>query len=183
VEPYDTASRADPFALSRNVFKALMVDLQGAPAGALTHHELEELLAERGRALLRQLLQDHLDLRAAAEEQVLRAGRSAARPSVLVDAGGLAHRAIETGHERCLASVVGPVTVRRVAYRADGARNLYPADADLNLPAGRHSHGLRKLAVLEAVRGSFDDTVAAITVLREGGGQAAGRAAGRRGRP
>ena len=40
--------------------------------------------------------------------------------------------------------------------------NLYPADATLNLPVERHSHGLRKLAALEASRGSFDDAVAAI---------------------
>lgn len=159
MELYDTASRADPFEDSRNVFQTFVVDLQAASAGALTHHELEELVTERGRTLLRQLLQDHLDLRAVREEQIL----LARRPSVLVDAGGLAHRAIETGHERCLASVVGPVTVRRAAYRADGARNLYPADAQLNLPSGRHSHGLRRRAVTEAVRGSFDDTVTAIT--------------------
>ncbi|MEV4250276.1 hypothetical protein AB0J63_43590 [Streptosporangium canum] len=89
--------------------------------------------------------------------------RSKLKRLVPVDADGVAHRAIATGHERCLASVVGPVTVRRTAYRAEGARNLYPADAALNLPVGRHSHGLRKRAALEAVHNSFDTTVAAIT--------------------
>jgi hypothetical protein len=34
--------------------------------------------------------------------------------------------------------------------------NLYPGDAVLNLPAGRHSAGLARLAALEAARGSFD---------------------------
>ncbi|BAW09315.1 conserved hypothetical protein [Nocardia seriolae] len=33
----------------------------------------------------------------------------------------------------------------------------------MSLPRGRHSHGLRKQAVLEAVRGSYDTTHAAIT--------------------
>ena len=35
-------------------------------------------------------------------------------------------------------------------------------DAALSLPAGRHSHGLRRLAALEAVRGSYDAATAAV---------------------
>jgi hypothetical protein len=50
-----------------------------------------------------------------------------------------------------------------LAYRAHGVANLHPADAVLNLPAEQHSHGLRKLAVLESTRGSFDDATAAVT--------------------
>ena len=56
----------------------------------------------------------------------------------------------------------GEVSVSRMAYRAPGRANLHPADAELNLPAEKHSHGLRRLAAIEAARGSFDDTVAAI---------------------
>jgi hypothetical protein len=41
--------------------------------------------------------------------------------------------------------------------------NLYPADAALSLPVEKHSHGLRKLAAAEAVRGSFADAREAIT--------------------
>ena len=69
---------------------------------------------------------------------------------------------VETGHVRALETVFGTVMVERLAYRAPGVGNLYPADATLNLPVERHSHGLRKLAALEASRGSFDDAVAAI---------------------
>ena len=36
------------------------------------------------------------------------------------------------------------------------------ADAGLNLPAEKHSHGLRRLAAVEACRGSFDDATNAI---------------------
>ncbi len=39
--------------------------------------------------------------------------------------------------------------------------NLYPADAALNLPVGKHSHGLRRLAAIEAARGSFEQAGAA----------------------
>ena len=52
----------------------------------------------------------------------------------------------------------GEVTVTRLAYRRRGHCNLYPADAALNLPVEKHSHVLRKLAAIEASRGSFDDT-------------------------
>ena len=58
-----------------------------------------------------------------------------------------------------LATVFGKVTVTRMAYRALGRGNLHPADAALNLPVERHSHGLRKLAALEGARGSFQDAV------------------------
>jgi hypothetical protein len=41
-------------------------------------------------------------------------------------------------------------------------RNLHPADAVLNLPVGRHSAGLQRLAAVEAARGSFADAREAI---------------------
>jgi hypothetical protein len=53
----------DPFAASRSVFAALACELSAEDATRLGHAELEELLELRGRELLRQLLQDHLDLR------------------------------------------------------------------------------------------------------------------------
>ena len=49
------------------------------------------------------------------------------------------------GHTRALETVFGTVSVERLAYRAPGVGNLHPADATLNLPVERHSHGLRKL--------------------------------------
>ncbi len=54
------------------------------------------------------------------------------------------------------------VAVTRIAYRRPGEENLHPADADLNLPGQRQSHGLRRLAAIESSRGSFDDAVGAI---------------------
>jgi hypothetical protein len=69
----------------------------------------------------------------------------------------------EHGHDRGLARVFGEVTVTRMAYRRRGVPNLYPADAVLNLPAVKHSHGLARLAAIEAPRGSFDEATAAVT--------------------
>lgn len=56
----------------------------------------------------------------------------------------------------------GDVIVTRKAYRQPGRANLHPADADLNLPVEAHCHGLRRLAAIEATRGSYDATAAAI---------------------
>ncbi|HZJ08708.1 MAG TPA: ISKra4 family transposase, partial [Trueperaceae bacterium] len=106
-----------------------------------------------GRALLRQLMQDHLDLRAVREQRLY----------AVRDAEQVTHACVEADHQRHLATVFGDVQVARLAYRARGAQNLYPGDAVLNLPPERHSHGLRRLAAVEAARGSYDDSVEAIT--------------------
>jgi len=151
---YDTTAPADPFARSRLRFESLAGDLSGGRAGQMTHDQLEELVEDQGRELKRQLLQDHLDLRAAREEQALPAEGEARRVA--------GRGRVERGHERGLATVFGPVTVRRLAFRAPGRANVYPADAALSLPRGRHSHGLRRLAVREAVRGSYDTAKAAV---------------------
>jgi hypothetical protein len=80
----------------------------------------------------------------------------------VIDAAGVAHARVELGHQRSLATVFGEVTVTRMAYRALGTANLHLADTVLNLPAEKHSHGLRRLAAIEAVRGSFGDASQAI---------------------
>jgi hypothetical protein len=153
----------DGFGAGRELFEDVAAWLGGAAAAGLTHAELEDQLTERGRALMRRLLADHMDLRALRERPL--------RRGAVVDAEGVEHRYVEPGHARALASVFGPVTVSRVAYRAPGAANLCPADAALNLPAERHSHGLRRLAAVEASRGSYDaavDAVARATGVRLG---------------
>jgi hypothetical protein len=140
----------DPFAGSRSMFDALAGELAGPAAAALTAFELEELLEESGREVIRQLLQDHYDLRKMREERQAREDRApAAGPD------GIARTRLETGHGRLLSTLFGTVTVTRCAWRTPGAPNYCPADAALSLPAGRHSHSLAKLAAIEAARGSF----------------------------
>jgi len=104
------------------------------------------------RSLFRELLQEHLDLRAEHEPRI----------GGVTDAWGVPRRSAETGHTRTLATVFGLVEVTRIAYRRRGNANLHPADAVLNLPQERHSHGLRQLAAVEAARGSFEGAVEAI---------------------
>jgi len=147
---------------SRATFESLVGLLEGDEAGGLSHSELEDRLEVEGRELLRQLFQDHLDLRADRE-----------RRAAVVDADGVARQTVESGRCRGLASVFGRLEVRRLAYRARGACDLHRADALLNLPVERHSHGLRRLAAIESSRGSFEDAAAAI-------GRATGQRLGKR---
>jgi hypothetical protein len=151
----DADRAAEPvagFAASREQFESLVGFLDGSDAAGLSHAELEDRLDRDGRELLRRLLDDHLALRAVREERL---------EEVIGDERTRRGRA-ESGHARALETVFGTVTVERLAYRAPGVANLHPADAALNLPVERHSHGLRKLAALESPRGSFAGAADAI---------------------
>ncbi len=92
----------------------------------------------------------------------LRALREPRRRDVAGPEGAARTRA-EEDHGRPLATVFGQVTVNRIAYRAPGLPNVHVMDEELNLPGEKHSHGLRKLAAIEAPRGSYDAAAAAIT--------------------
>lgn len=135
----------------QDMFAGLVGWLSGTDAASLDHAALEAELDRRGRDLTRQLLQSHLDLRAINETR-----------RTVTCADGVAHGAVETGHARPLHTLFGSVTVTRMAYRRRGHANLCPADAELNLPVEHHSFGLRRLAAVEASRGSFADAVAAV---------------------
>jgi hypothetical protein len=125
----------------------------------MSHDELEAQLEQLGRELLRQLMQNHLDQRARKEEDTVRA--DGGQPLVL-GPEGQPRTWREIGHRRLLTCVFGPVRVTRIAHRGRGVANVHPADEALSLPAGRHSRGLARLAVLEAVRGSYDQATAAV---------------------
>jgi len=161
VTAHDEAD-GDGFGQSRALLEQVVSWLGGAEAATVDHGELERRVEIDGRELLRRLLQDHLELRAQDE----------ARLGACVDVDGRRRGEVETGHQRCLTTVFGEVTVTRFAYRGRGIPNLHPADAVLNLPVEHHSHGLRRLAAIEASRGSFDDAVEAV---RRATGQGVGK--------
>jgi len=150
VYPHDR--QPDGFASSRRLFDELVGWLGAADADQLDHAELEDQLAVRGRELQRRLLQDHLDLRAVRERRL---------PAV-TGQDGVERGYAEAGQQRGLGSVFGPVTVTRIGYRAGGADRRFVADAQLNLPHTLYSHGLARLAALEAASGSFEQAQAAI---------------------
>jgi hypothetical protein len=143
---------AGEFAGSGRLFGQITSWLAGPDAGGLTHAGLEDELGSRSRELTRRLYQDHLDLRAAREQ----------RRGQVTGLDGVARTRAEAGHARLLSTVFGPVTVSRIAYRAPGAGNVHPADEELDLPWGRHSAGLAKMAAAAAARGSFEQACAEV---------------------
>src|SRR5262249_59695151 len=139
------------FAASREQFEAILVDLDSPEVRAMTHSDLERRIADKGKELLRQLYQDHLDLR----------GSSEATASV-TGADGITRTSHRPG-ERNLMTVFGPVVVRRERYyEAAGGGGLHPRDAELNLPPELYSLELRRRAAVEAAKTSFDESAAAI---------------------
>jgi hypothetical protein len=142
----------DGYGASCAMFGTVVAFLDSEEAASLEHAELEDQLAQRSRELFCCLFQDHLDRRAQREPRL----------EGVADAEGVGRPSVEAGHHRQLATIFGDVDVERLAYRCRGRANLHPADAALNLPAERYSHGLRRLAAIEASRGSFGDAVDAI---------------------
>src|SRR6266536_279205 len=153
MQEYASVPGDDAFTQARECYAGLEGWRASQDAAGLQHAELEEQVGVRGRELLRLLFQGHLGLLA---------GREVRRHDVTGEDGVLRTRA-EKGRERPLATKFGQVTVSRIAYRAPGAPNVHPLDAALNLPEEKHSHGLRKLAAVEAVRGSHEGAAAAVT--------------------
>jgi hypothetical protein len=141
------------FARSREALARAEQWLAGGEAAGLGLAGLEEKLTVRGREIARLLLQDHLNARAAAEPRLAR----------VAGPDGICRTWAEAGRARQLSTVLGPVVVSRIAYRAPGAGRVHPADAQLGLPAGRHSHGLAEMAACETVRGSLAAACAQVT--------------------
>ena len=120
----------------------------------MTHSDLERLLDVEGRELLRQLLQDHLSLRAQQE-------RDFGVDGPVIGSDGVVRTHLR-GSERGLMTPFGSVCIERVAHHAPGTESLLPLDAALNLPKESFSFGVRRRAAIEATRGSFDDAVESI---------------------
>jgi hypothetical protein len=142
---------AEPFDEADMNFDDMKSFLLSQEAGALSHSDLEREIEEKGRELLRTLLQAHLDQRGPGE---------VADP--VRDAEGTP-RSKTRRHKRTLGSVFGPVEVSRTGYGGAGLESLHPLDAELNLPAERYSHELRRRCAVEASKGSFDEAVESVS--------------------
>jgi hypothetical protein len=142
----------EAFAASAAQFLKMVHFLAEPESFGLEHFDLECYVTTEGREMLRLILQEHFDLGALREERL----------EEVRDGAGVAYRTVERDHQRPLATVVGTVSVGRLAYRHRGEENLYLADAAVNLPVELHSHGVRELAAIESSRGSFAEARGAI---------------------
>ena len=151
MQGYAPACPDEAFAGAREQF-AETEEWLATEAAGLQHADLEEQLEARGRELMRRLFQGHLDLLAVREE----------RRGDVTGQDGIVRTRAERGRTRPLVTRFGQVTVSRIAYRSLGRSNVHVLDAALNLPEEKHSHGLRKLAAVEAARGSMESAQAAV---------------------
>jgi hypothetical protein len=144
--PYPTAAPAiDVFAASRLILDRIITRLGDPAMMGCTEHVLEEYVTSAGRDLQRQLIQDQLDARAAAEPRL----------SAVAGSDETVRRRAERGHARQVATTVGRVQATRIAYRAPAVSNLHPADMVLALPDRLYSFPLQKAIVHEAATGSL----------------------------
>jgi hypothetical protein len=138
-------------------------------AGGLDHGEREKAIGESGRELQRQLLEATFTTGCAREE----------RTGQVTSAAGIRHGSVETGHDRGVVSIFGPVRAGRLAYRNRREANLYPADARWVLPDDPYSLGMRALAAYHLAAGGYgqaQEVIEARTGVRIGRAQLAGLA-------
>ena len=138
----------DALAASAESLVAGFAGLVAEAGRARTLDAMELLVTGRGRELLRGVIQHGLDAQAAAEVRLPR----------VTGADGVARTRAERDHARTVVTTVGPVRVRRIAYRAKvkGVPALFPRDAVLSLPPRGYSWPLQQLAVMCARDGAYE---------------------------
>lgn len=145
-----------PYAEGRMNFESLVKYLASTEADQLTISALERTMEKKGRELMRQLLQDHID------------ARGPGKTTTAVHGADGTERSRIRLHERNLETVFGTVEIQRTGYGQEGASSLHPLDAKLNLPPELYSHELRRRAAEETAKGSFDEV--ALSIQRNTGG-------------
>jgi hypothetical protein len=141
VEQYgldELAASAEAVLAGLGPLAAGLAGLAGEACQAVTLDAMEGLVWERGRELLRGLVQLALD--AQAEREV--------RLPQVTGQDGVERTRAEPGHGRPVVTLLGQVRVRRIGYRSGvrGVLSLFPRDAVLNLPPLEYSWALQRLA-------------------------------------
>ena len=136
-----------PFAAADADFAEAKAYLSSVEARQMSESNLERELQRRGRALMRKLLQGHLEQRSPGE---------AAGP---VEGADGVERPERRVHERRLETTFGTVEVERVGYARPGHASLHPLDAALNLPPERYSLEVRRRVAEAASSRSFDEAL------------------------
>ena len=144
------AKEEDKFEVVYDELAEIIGFLKGSKSRELSHADLESEINERGRELLRVLYQSHIDSRG-----------SGAAAGQVCGADGV-ERNRQRLHDRGLSVIFGEVRVKRLGYGACGVDSLHPLDAELNLPTGEYSFGVRRIAGEQASLVSFDETVKAL---------------------
>jgi hypothetical protein len=143
----ELAASADAVVAGLGPLTVMLARLAVAAGQAVTLEDMELLASERGREILRGVVQLSLDAQAGAEVRL---------PQV-TGSDGVARARAERGHSRAVVTTLGEVRVRRIAYRSGvtGAGSLFPRDAVLNLPPCGYSWQLQRLVEMFSRCGSY----------------------------
>ena len=153
VYKHEPAVVTDPFATSRQLFDDLMAYASSARTLTTGHAEVEDAIVANGRGLLRQLYQDHLDLRHAQERRVDVRDEDGVRLSERRRA------------KRTLRSLLGAVVVPRFLYQSASREGRAPADAALRLCPDSYSMGVRREVAQVCARDAYAPAVDALERL------------------
>lgn len=145
--PADSIEAAEPTFARARAHAAKVEAMLTSEMIRKPHSDLEAMLDEQGKEWARLMLEENLRLRAQIE-----------RKTAVVGADGV-ERTSTRDSERHLETLLGRVSVPRLAYQAPGTPDLHPMDAALNLPREMFSHGIRRLVAREAAKSSFDEVV------------------------
>lgn len=110
---------------------------------AMTHTEVERIVQEEGREILRELFQQYLIEHGCGDV------------GAFVDGADGIRRSHKRMRDRILTSVFGDVINTRLGYGSRDESSLFPKDAQLNLADDRYSLELRRKVAMEAAKGSF----------------------------
>lgn len=130
-------------------FDDLVEWLQSEATLALPLHAVEREHAQRGREVLRLMLQAHIDAR----------GPGHLGPAIIGGAGGEEVYAVGREHPRSLKSVFGTVTVLRRSYCAPGQDSIHPVEQSMAFPSRSFSSELQRRFVKFAVQGPLDEAI------------------------
>jgi len=154
------------FSHARFAFRQLETWLTSDEANLASEAQVEAQLDQRGREVLRLLLEAHLRQRGSGEVGPALRVFSPPLPTNAPDdnfavepVGGVQHSE-KRRHDRTLHTILGEITVERTAYVAAGKASIHPLDEQLQLPERSFSYPLQERLVHHAVQGPFAEAVA-----------------------
>jgi hypothetical protein len=148
----DIESLNEAFRWACRQFQAMIDQLSSDATAQMEHDQVEILIKKEGTEVMRLLLQGHLNERCKGEE----------RKEAVEGADGVVRTRCRENCERNLMTEFGQVVVRRKGYSAKGVENLFPLDAELNLPQDKYSSELCRLVAQQVADSSFDEGVESI---------------------
>lgn len=132
-------------------FERLTEWLMSQETQGLALHEIEKLQEERGREVMRLMLQAHLDARGVGD---VGPHIHVADPESPSETSIHTHKRLHTIHP---VSIFGEVELKRMGYGRRGGVSLHPLDHELQLPDRSFGYELQRRLVKAAVQGPFEE--------------------------